>query len=110
MPGAGLEPARSCEQRLLRTRPLPIGLPGRVGQMVRPRADVDAGRFMSQGREQGVRVVGTTLQSMSWDDEDWVGEPPEGHHTRDRANPGFWAAQRPLSFTAAAIGVALIIL
>ena len=30
------------------------------------------------------------------DDDDWVGEPPEGRHTRERANPGFWAGQRPL--------------
>ncbi len=44
------------------------------------------------------------------DDDDWVGEPPEGRHSRDRANPGFWANQRPLSFTAAAIGIVLIIL
>ena len=29
MPGVGLEPTRSCEQRLLRTQPLPVGLPGR---------------------------------------------------------------------------------
>jgi hypothetical protein len=29
------------------------------------------------------------------DDDDWVGEPPEGRHTRDRANPGFWLLQRP---------------
>ena len=27
------------------------------------------------------------------DDDDWVGTPPEGHHSRDRANPGFWAKQ-----------------
>ncbi len=25
------------------------------------------------------------------DDDDWVGEPPEGFHTRDQSNPGFWA-------------------
>ena len=31
----------------------------------------------------------------SWDDDDWVGEPPEGRHTRDRADPGFWQ-KRPL--------------
>lgn len=30
------------------------------------------------------------------DDEDWVGTPPEGRHSRDRANPGFWATQKPL--------------
>ena len=30
------------------------------------------------------------------DDDDWVGTPPEGHHTRDRAKPEFWANQKPL--------------
>jgi hypothetical protein len=24
------------------------------------------------------------------DDDDWVGTPPEGHITRDRAKPDFW--------------------
>jgi hypothetical protein len=47
---------------------------------------------------------------MPWEDDDWVGEPPEGRHTRDRANPGFWATQRPVHYTAAAIGVVVIIL
>jgi hypothetical protein len=48
---------------------------------------------------------------MAWeDDDDWVGEPPEGRYTRDRANPGFWATQRPLAITGAALGVVLIIL
>jgi hypothetical protein len=47
----------------------------------------------------------------AWDDEDdWVGEPPEGFHTRDRAKPGFWREQKPLSITAAGIGIALLIL
>ena len=32
----------------------------------------------------------------SWDDDDWVGEPPEGRHTRDQADPGFWQNNRPL--------------
>lgn len=31
---------------------------------------------------------------MAQDDDDWVGTPPEGHHTRDRANPGFWAGRQ----------------
>jgi hypothetical protein len=45
-----------------------------------------------------------------WDDEeDWVGEPPEGRHTRDRAKPEFWLTQRPLSLVAAALGIALIV-
>ena len=49
--------------------------------------------------------------SMAYeDDDDWVGEPPEGHYTRDRANPGFWATQRPIGLAAGAIGIVLIIL
>jgi len=44
------------------------------------------------------------------DDDDWTGEPPEGRHSRERANPGFWAAQRPLSITAAGLGLVLIVL
>ena len=47
---------------------------------------------------------------MAWDDDDWTGEPPEGRYTRDRAKPEFWRGQRPLSFVAAGIGVALLIL
>ena len=45
-----------------------------------------------------------------YDDDDWVGEPPEGRHTRDRAKPEFWAGQRPVSITAAGIGIVLLIL
>jgi hypothetical protein len=43
---------------------------------------------------------------MSKDDDDWVGEPPEGRHSRDRANPGFWANQ----WQAGAIGGAAILI
>jgi hypothetical protein len=47
----------------------------------------------------------------SYDDEDdWVGEPPEGHYTRDRADPGFWLTQKPVSFVAAGIAVVVIVL
>ena len=43
------------------------------------------------------------------DDEDWVGTPPEGHYTRDRANPEFWWNQRPpWSLTAAGIAVVIV--
>ena len=44
------------------------------------------------------------------DDDDWVGEPPEGRYTRDRAKPEFWAGMRPPSFVAAGIGVVLLVL
>ena len=42
------------------------------------------------------------------DDEDWVGTPPEGRYTRDRAKPEFWASQHPLSITAAGIAVVIV--
>ena len=41
------------------------------------------------------------------DDDDWVGTPPEGRHTRDRADPGFWARQRPI--VPAAIGILVVV-
>jgi len=37
------------------------------------------------------------------DEDDWIGEPPEGRHTRDRANPAFW--QRPFPAVAVAGGL-----
>jgi hypothetical protein len=40
------------------------------------------------------------------DDDDWVGEPPEGRYTRSRANPGFWNRPWPL----AGAGFALLLL
>jgi hypothetical protein len=44
----------------------------------------------------------------SYDDEDWVGTPPEGRYTRDRAKPEFWWRQRPVSIAAATIVVIVI--
>ena len=42
------------------------------------------------------------------DEDDWVGEPPEGHYTRDRAKPEFWRKRWPLAW--AGIAIALLIL
>ena len=52
------------------------------------------------------------VPGMSYDDDDdWTGTPPEGHHDRSRANPGFWAqAGTPLSITGIGVGIAIIIL
>ena len=44
------------------------------------------------------------------DDDDWVGEPPEGRYTRDRADPGFWRGQRPVSVLAAGVGLIGLVL
>jgi hypothetical protein len=37
------------------------------------------------------------LTAMSSDDDDWVGTPPEGHYTADRARPDFWWRQKPIA-------------
>jgi hypothetical protein len=46
---------------------------------------------------------------MAQDDDDWVGTPPEGRYTRDRAKPEFWWRQRPVVPAAAGIVVVLLI-
>lgn len=47
---------------------------------------------------------------MPWDDDDdWVGEPPEGHYSRDRARPDFWRLQRPPEIIAVAVFVAIVV-
>ena len=42
------------------------------------------------------------------DEDDWVGTPPEGRYTRDRARPEFWLRQRPVAIGAAALAVIVI--
>jgi hypothetical protein len=44
------------------------------------------------------------------DDDDWVGTPPEGHITRDRAKPEFWANQRPLMVGGGVLMLIVIVL
>jgi hypothetical protein len=41
------------------------------------------------------------------DDDDWVGTPPEGRYTRDRARPEFWWRQRPI--VPAAVGIVVVV-
>jgi hypothetical protein len=36
------------------------------------------------------------VMSPTDDEDDWVGTPPEGHYTRDRAKPEFWWRQKPI--------------
>jgi hypothetical protein len=43
------------------------------------------------------------------DDDDWVGTPPEGRHSRDRARPGFWANQWQAAIPGAVILVLVAI-
>ena len=45
------------------------------------------------------------------DDDDWVGTPPEGHYSRDRAKPEFWWRQRPpLSVTAVGLFIVIVVI
>jgi hypothetical protein len=44
------------------------------------------------------------------DEDDWVGEPPEGRYTRDRAKPEFWRNNWQASAAGAGTGIALLIL
>jgi hypothetical protein len=44
------------------------------------------------------------------DDDDWVGEPPEGRYTRDRADPDFWRQDWRRTAAYVGIGVALLVL
>jgi hypothetical protein len=47
---------------------------------------------------------------VPWDDDDdWVGEPPEGHHSRDRAKPDFWKLQRPPEIIAVVVVLAIVV-
>ena len=46
----------------------------------------------------------------AWDDDDWVGTPPEGRYTRDRARPECWWRQRPMILVAGGIVLALVVI
>ena len=47
---------------------------------------------------------------MDRDDDDWVGTPPEGRHSRDRARPDFWARQPLLGIAGGVLALLLIVL
>ncbi len=41
--------------------------------------------------------LGYYFTMAPWDDEDdWVGTPPEGRYSRDRARPEYWRGRWPL--------------
>ena len=44
------------------------------------------------------------------DEDDWVGTPPEGRYTRDRAKPEFWRDNWPISVVGVGLVIALIVL
>ncbi|MEJ7715099.1 MAG: hypothetical protein WKF40_05075 [Thermoleophilaceae bacterium] len=48
--------------------------------------------------------MATTTTTTGW------ASPRKAGYTRDRADPGFWAGQRPLSIAGAGLGLVLIVL
>ena len=47
---------------------------------------------------------------MAPDDDDWVGTPPEGRYTRDRAKPEFWATQYKGNLITGAVVLILVVI
>jgi hypothetical protein len=43
------------------------------------------------------------------DEDDWVGEPPEGHHRADRARPDFWRNQWQAAVAGSVLAVLVVI-
>ena len=44
------------------------------------------------------------------DDDDWVGEPPEGRYTRDRAKPEYWRQPWPWAGAGTALLIVIVVL
>jgi hypothetical protein len=44
------------------------------------------------------------------DDDDWVGEPPEGRYSRDRAKPEFWNRRWPLAWLGLVVVLLILLL
>ena len=49
------------------------------------------------------------MMSAMADDDDWVGEPPEGRYTRDRAKPDFWRSQWQAIVATSLLGVVIVV-
>ena len=64
------------------------------------------GRLAADGARRGRR---TLVLVSRFDDDDWVGTPPEGRYTRDRAHPEFWWRQRPVSIAGAALLLVVVV-
>jgi hypothetical protein len=43
------------------------------------------------------------------DDDDWVGEPPEGRHSRSQAKPDFWRNQWQAIVATSILGVLILV-
>jgi hypothetical protein len=55
-------------------------------------------------------LAGSFHNMAPYDDEDdWVGVPPEGHYSRDRAKPEFWRNRWPLAGSGLIIVVIVLV-
>lgn len=52
---------------------------------------------------------GTLGALPGYDDDDWVGEPPEGRYTRDRAKPQFWNRPWPLAWAGMLLLIIIVV-
>jgi hypothetical protein len=43
------------------------------------------------------------------DDDDWVGVPPEGHYSRDRAKPEYWRQPWPWAGAGGALLLVIVV-
>ena len=84
-----------------------------------PRVDRDPAR-LDEATDRAVGQDGlgrrvSTAASLPWDavamadDDDWVGEPPERRHSRDRAKPEVWRTQWQAIVATSILGVLIII-
>ena len=46
---------------------------------------------------------------MAADDDDWVGEPPEGRHAPGTGRPQHWRNQKPYLYATALLGFMFVI-
>jgi len=50
------------------------------------------------------------MSDVVTDDDDWIGTPPEGRHSRDRARPDFWRKQWQFGALGAGVLVVIVVL
>jgi hypothetical protein len=65
------------------------------------------GRSQTQIARAGSVCVKIPPVTRPDDDDDWVGTPPEGRYTRDRAKPEFWWRQKPI--VPAFVGIVVVV-
>jgi hypothetical protein len=73
---------------------------GALARIARPAAECDRGPG-----------TGYLCPMAPWDDEDdWVGTPPEGRISRDRARPEYWRGRWPLAGAGLIVVVLLLVI